>query len=119
MNSLFLGYNLYDDTKPIAVGQVVVVDGESYEGDVNPAGREPNYTANKCENREGYLPKDVKLFNSGYMADYADPTIAQIQRWVDQKVLINVKHFPEYDRHLGEYRAELKLTIEPSKPRLW
>ena len=53
------------------------------------------------------------------MADYADVTIDQIQKWVGQRVLINCGHYPAYDRHLGCYRAELKLTIEPSKPRLW
>ena len=65
------------------------------------------------------MPKRVRQQNSEYMADYADVTVDQIQKWIGQRVLINCGHYPKYDQHLGPYRAELKLTIEPSKPRLW
>ena len=115
----FLGYNLYDDTKEIPKGEVAVVDRHFYHGDVNPDGCEPILKNGKMIKQNGYLPRGIRQQNSEYMADFADVTVNQIKKWVDQKVLINIKHCPEYDESLGAFRAELKLTIEPSKPRLW
>jgi len=118
-NLSFLGYNLYEDTQPIPEGEFVNIDGVDYGGDIRPDGRHDVYRNGNLVSEPGFLPKKVEQRNSEYMADYADATVNQIRKWVEQRVLVNCRHYPEYEQHLGDYRTELKLTIEPSKPRLW
>ena len=59
------------------------------------------------------------LKNAGYLADYSSDVISQIKKWEEQGVLVNLNRNPSYENALGPYKCELKLTIEPNKPRVW
>ena len=103
----------------------VVVDGRAYHSTKNPDGRDPLVHLDpetglfSSDKRPGYYPSHALLQNSGYMADFSKPVISQLQKWVDQGVLVHLNQNPDYEASLGPHKVELKLTIEPSKPRLW
>jgi len=118
------GYNIYDDSQPIDPRKPIVVDNKEYTSISNPDGRAPLEKVLPDgsfvhEKKPGFLPKGALLKNSGYMADYSDAVIDQLQTWVNQGVLIHLNQNPTYEESLGPFKTELKLTIEPSKPRLW
>ena len=101
------------------------MDGRAYHSCSNPDGRDPVISFDcdtglyTSEKRNGYYPRGALLKNSAYMADFSEPVIDQIQKWVNQGVLVHLNQNPQYETSLGSHKVELKLTIEPSKPRLW
>ena len=64
--------------------------------------------------KSGYKPKISDFTNSGYMADYLDPLIAQIKAWQVSDSVVNHSQQPEHEKALGKHRLRFKTTIEPT-----
>ena len=61
----------------------------------------------------GHRPDIGPLSNSGYMADYINPFVSQIRKWMDSDTLISHSQQPGHLAALGPERLQFKTTIEP------
>ena len=52
------------------------------------------------------------------MADYIEPWVDQMQKWLENGSLLSHTQNPEFRKFLGNDCLTFKMTIEPCKPRL-
>ena len=121
---MVLGYNIYDDTKKVPSHKPVVIDGRAYRSTEAPLARDAvEWYDEKTKmvrknNVAGYYPSGVCLQNSEYMADYRQDVVKALRKWQDQDAIVNLKQKPDFENALCNGRCEMKLTIEPLKPRV-
>ena len=104
------GYDIYRDTKAVSPEEEKYVDGTHVY--TRPVLAEDGNTV------VGYIPDLPNLQNSDYMADYMNPFVSQIKKWLGQHSCVSLTTEPNYLNCTENGRLRCKMTIEPSKPRL-